>query len=491
MSRWLLVVAAFAAMALSNGAHAHPLAAWIGPLLMVRLVRDATGRSGVALGWLVFVAAWLVGWAGVFRLGLAELAPMGLILSGLGFVPFWLDRIVAWRLPILAASLVLPCANVAVEAGLGLASPFGAWGALGYSQVELLPLAQLASLTGVHGLSFLPFWFASLAVSAWDARSAGRSWRMPAFAFLSVMLIVLGFGGMRLFAGDERPRLAAAMVAPSLQSNANYDEWLGPRIADELFDASSRAAAGGALLVAWPEDSLFLRRVAEGKLLARAARLAERRRIHLALAYGLRIAPQGLAYRNRLVLIGPDGRMVWRYDKAHPVPGYEARHMQPGSAPIARAATSLGILAGAICYDGDHEMVLEGAVGARLLLLPSDDWPAIATLHARMARLRALEIGIPLLRPTINGIAVASDAKGSLLAWRDSRRPENFVIHADLPLNAKPTLRSVFPLWFPAVATILLSALLAWALLRSRATAPAADAQPSESASVAGSAAGS
>ena len=90
------------------------------------------------------------------------------------------------------------------------------------------------------------------------------------------------------------------------------------------------------------------------------------RRIHLALAYGLRIAPQGLAYRNRLVLIGPDGRMVWRYDKAHPVPGYEARHMQPGSAPIARAATSLGILAGAICYDGDHEMVLEDiGVGIR------------------------------------------------------------------------------------------------------------------------------
>ena len=141
MSRWLLVVAAFAAMALSNGAHAHPLAAWIGPLLMVRLVRDATGRSGVALGWLVFVAAWLVGWAGVFRLGLAELAPMALILSGLGFVPFWLDRIVARRLPTLAASLVLPCGNVAVEAGLGLASPFGAWGALGYSQVELLPQA--------------------------------------------------------------------------------------------------------------------------------------------------------------------------------------------------------------------------------------------------------------------------------------------------------------------------------------------------------------
>ena len=431
-----LALAAGVSLAFSNGQYAHPIASWIAPVLTLRLARMRKPRWALASTYAVFLAAWIVAWAGVFRLDPVALAPMALILSLLGFLPYLLDRLFVPRLPALAGSFVLPSANATIELALSAVSPFGAWGLIGYSQAEFLPLAQIASVTGTLGIGFLIFWFAAVANLLWEDRRGGRA---SAAAFAVPAALTLSIGGLRLSDPGAPPRLRTAIVIPPVEDNLNYDEALAPAIQAALFRRTELAARRGAQLVVWPEDSFFIRGTEEAALLQRAATMAARLRIHLGIAYGSRVDPAGLRYRNRFVLLRPNGGTAWRYDKSYPVPGYEAVHMLAGDRRIVRYRSPLGLVSGAICFDGDHDPMLRQLGSTSLLLLPSDDWPAIRTLHARMTRLRALEFGVPVVRPTLNGLSIIVDRHGRLLAARDSRTAGDVAAIAEVPVAGTPT----------------------------------------------------
>jgi apolipoprotein N-acyltransferase len=189
----------------------------------------------------------------------------------------------------------------------------------------------------------------------------------------------------------------------------------------------------------WPEDSLFVLPGYEPALLAHGQALARRYGVHLGMSYGLRLDAQSKRYRNTTVMIDPAGRIAWRYHKAYPVPGYEAKYMLPGREPGLLFSTPWGRFGAAICFDGDHHDVISrfGAGGAALIILPSDDWPAVSVLHARMAQMRAIEQGVPILRPTMNGRSLALDGYGRILAGLERDAPNPKVMTADIPLGAR------------------------------------------------------
>ena len=83
--------------------------------------------------------------------------------------------------------------------------------------------------------------------------------------------------------------------------------------------------------------------------------------------------------------------------------------------------TRIGDVAGAICYDLDFPAMIRsvGRGGATLLVAPSNDWPEIKVTHSRLARVRAVENGISLLRPTSSGISFAADPYGRIVAEVD------------------------------------------------------------------------
>lgn len=64
---------------------------------------------------------------------------------------------------------------------------------LGYSQVDVLPVLQIASVTGIWGVSFLVSLVASCAASAVHRRTARLL--IPAVAAMAVVLL---YGGWRL-----------------------------------------------------------------------------------------------------------------------------------------------------------------------------------------------------------------------------------------------------------------------------------------------------
>lgn len=439
----LLLILACAVLTFANGERtAAAAAAWIGPVLLVRFLRRQPFWRGLLLAFLAGLPVWLLQWSGVFRLHGAELLVTAAVLSLIGLVPYALDR---WLAPRLGqwGVLVLPSALVGLEFGFTLVSDYGSWGSLAYSQVNLLPLVQAASLVGMWAMTFLIGWAASTANLVWQAPGEPRRWTAAVGAFVVVLAALAGFGLNRLGApAPKSPVIKAASVAAQYDNNRNYDLSLAPAIEDHLFAQSEQAARAGAQLVVWPEDSFFLPAADEPALIARGQQLARRLGLRLGMSYGVTDLRSSPYYRNTSVLIGPDGGLLWRYDKRYAVPGHEARYMAPGRYLNPFVDTSWGRIGGAICFDGDHHDVISrfGEQKAALAILPSDDWPAVVDLHARMVRMRAVEQGVPILRPTMNGRSLALDAHGRILAslGPDAANPK--VMSVAIPLGAIPTL---------------------------------------------------
>ena len=96
------------------------------------------------------------------------------------------------------ASLALPVYWVAYEYLSAVASPHSTWGNLAYTQMNCLPVIQIAAVTGIWGISFIVFLFAG-AVGALLS-GGGERWRRRALAIAVGIVIcaVFVFGRWRM-----------------------------------------------------------------------------------------------------------------------------------------------------------------------------------------------------------------------------------------------------------------------------------------------------
>jgi apolipoprotein N-acyltransferase len=113
-------------------------------------------------------------------------------------LPYLADRLAFRRLRGFSSTFVYPLAATTLEFIYIRTSPLGAWGATGFTQYGDLPLMQLASVTGMIGITFLMGWFASVVNWAWESRGRGVEIRRGLGALCIVFAAVLIFGFVRL-----------------------------------------------------------------------------------------------------------------------------------------------------------------------------------------------------------------------------------------------------------------------------------------------------
>jgi apolipoprotein N-acyltransferase len=143
--------------------------------------------------------------------------------------------------------------------------------------------------------------------------------------------------------------------------------------------------------------------------------------------------------RNSIMAMTSEGRLLRRYDKAHLVPwgeylplrawteaiglvalGATSVDFWTGPGPRSIDLGSFGKMGGAVCY----EIIFPGQIIDRsnrpdFLFNPSiDSWygPWGPPQHLAMARLRAIEEGLPVIRSTPTGISAVIDADGIVRA---------------------------------------------------------------------------
>ena len=437
-------------LALSFPRFGHPAFAWIAlvPLLITLSRGQPPLRAfylGLTSGLLYFIGT--IYWTGtVVRQfgGLAmpvALLAMLLLATYLALYPA-LTALITARLVRRAgtgALLLMPAAWVTTEFARGYLFGGFPWVPLGNSQVTVLPVAQLASVLGVYGLSALvAFVNAALACAV---LFRGRS-RMLVIAATVVLLGGVGGWGAWRVADGTLTREGAPLRVGLIQGNiAQTDKW-NPREARRIFTtyiAMTRdAVKRGAEFVIWPESSTPF--MFEEDDIGEESLRGLAREVRVPILFGsdqVDRSGETLRLYNAAFLVTPTGETAAVYRKMHLVPFGEyipgkqllyfvsplverMAEFAPGAAMVVLPVGEHRINT-AICYEVVYPSLIREAVanGSQLLTtITNDAWYGQSSApyqHFALASMRAIEEGRYLARAANTGISGVVDPYGRVV----------------------------------------------------------------------------
>lgn len=372
---WLLIGTALLPFTLLQTI--FPVAAWLAPVFLLRFSRSQP--KGLAVGGM-FTAYTLAALAAI-RNGFLDPPPPAWLVVGLVAsyalifsLSYVTDRLISPLLKGFPRTLVFPLAAATVDWLLSF-HPFPTFASPAYTQYGNLPLIQVVSLTGMWGLTFLIAWFGTAANSAWEAGFNLRAASRTIAPFAIVLGLVLLYGNIRLeffppqaekiqvvgITPDRRlfryPPVAEIARRPENRRQVLRDEFAP--ILEDLFARTRQQAQAGAKIVVWSETAAFILAEDEEAVMERARQMARDEEIYLQL--GLMVIQRSERYpysQNRAILLDPDGRLVWDYHKAYPVPIGDAFEIEPGPRIVPVADTPYGRLANVICFDADQSVIV-------------------------------------------------------------------------------------------------------------------------------------
>lgn len=325
--------------------------------------------------------------------------------------------------------------------------------AWGFAEAPL----QLASLVGAYGLGLVTVLVAALPALAISQRRIS-----PIGAAAAGAALLWAYGDARLAqpAPPDVPGVRLRLVQPDVAQALKWAPERRERILADLIALSRTVGLGRQepTHVIWPETAVpFL--VAEEPAI-RAAIAAVAPPGGTVVTGAVRRAPDFArrpSLRNSILVLDAAGEIVDGYDKVRLVPFGEyvplrewlpgvpkitagAIDFSPGSrqAPIAIPGLPLGWPL--ICY----EAIFPGGVPARgprplwILVVTNDAWFGSSWgpyQHALAARLRSIELGLPMVRAANGGISFVTDGFG-----RERAR---------LPLGARGVLDAALPAALP------------------------------------------
>ncbi|MGB3703328.1 MAG: nitrilase-related carbon-nitrogen hydrolase, partial [Anaerolineales bacterium] len=475
----LMVLAGTLLVGFSMGRWLAPLAAWIGPVLIMRYARDHKVGRGYLLVLAACILAMFIGfgamWAAAW--GLLMMSILAVSYGLLWSLPYLVDRLLSLRLPGFSGTFVYPLAATTLEFLIIHTNPVGTWGATGFTQYGNLPLMQLASVTGMIGITFLMAWFAAVANWAWENWDRRAALVRGLAVFGVVLASVFAFGFLRLNLApvsetEETIRVAGitARGLDSVDEQTSEDSGLADvRLVfqshhDAYFAETVREAQTGARVIVWPEVSAPTFDSDEASLIAHAQEVARQNEIYMTIPLLTIDSDNGDWLENKLLLIDPTGTTVIEHIKYG---GAIFEVTRVGDGMLQTVDTPFGVLSGVICWDMDYPAVIQqsGQNGTGLMLVPSKDWLEIDPIHTHMAVFRAIENGMSLVRQTDAGLSIAVDAYGRVLAQTDFFGATDRTLVAQVPVKHVATIYTAFGRYLEWLAPIGFLFVIGWALI--------------------------
>ena len=361
-----------------------------------------------------------------------------------------------------------------------------------------LVLLQSASVVGAYGLSVLVLLVATAPALWFDPSVGVRARRLASLAVAALVVVVVTWGVWRLAevpGVDQAHGVEPGVVVRIVQGNVpQADKWnplLKPRHMIRYLDLSQsdRPAtvrspgldpAAVPTLVVWPETAVA-RLVGDHPDDLRALAVAAPR--GGSLVFGAPRADRrdaAVSVHNSLFAVSSGGAELWRYDKSHLVPFGEyvpfrsilalqpivqsRRDFTPGPGRRTLALAGAPPVSPLICY----EAIFPGTVTDPqqrprwLLNATNDAWFGRHSgphQHLAVARLRAIEEGLPLVRAANTGVSAVIDPAGRIIAYLDTEQTGS--IDSVLPAALPPTVFGVFhngPFSLMVVSLLLIAA---------------------------------
>jgi len=293
---------------------------------------------------------------------------------------------------------------------------------------------QAAALIGIHGLGLLAVLAAVLAAVALRQR---RIW--PAAIAVAVVAGPWAWGAARLADATpaDVPGIRLRLVQPNIAQDLKWAEAERERILGRLLALSAAPAADGAAPthIVWPESAVPYLLAEAPAIRAAVARIIPPRGALLTGAVRRTVAPDGgPGLLNSLVALDESGEITAAYDKIQLVPFGEYQPFRgllaglpkltvgtvdfiPGAPLEAMRVAGLPPLWPLICYEAIFPTTLpaQGPAPGWILTVTNDAWFGTSWgpyQHALAARLRAVELGLPLVRVANSGISLVTDAMG-------------------------------------------------------------------------------
>lgn len=477
-----LWLALFALLLLIGNGRFAPLAAWLAPIFAIRFYRHyEKGGRGFLWLWLVKAIASIIVWNGVTALSfinpIAQLI-ITTLMASITLFPFVVDRFYSRRWgnnPKLRfwLTLVYPISLVAIDYLSVLGSPFGSFGATGYSQMGFTTLMQVTAVTGLWGITFIIGWFASLINYAWESDFQWGSIKKGVICYAILIFIVFSLGISRTtFAAPAEQSVAVGgfslteeTFGATLGLVQSGDQVAFRTAATELNSqqiAQIRTMAqNGAKIVALQEGSGMGYPAEIEALLADAAIVAQEEGIYIILPT-ITFDPTGEEpFQNVVRIIDPAGAIVLEHYKYG---GAQFEGSVAGTGELQSVETPYGTLSAVICWDADYQAIMQqaGAQEIDLLFVPSHDWVEIKELHAGMATFRSVENGVPIFRQTGSGVSVVTDAYGRVVSTVDSFAESGDGLWSSEQIVATPlgSVNTLYPQIGDAFGQIMLLSLL-------------------------------
>ncbi|MEZ0222958.1 MAG: apolipoprotein N-acyltransferase [Alphaproteobacteria bacterium] len=394
------------------------------------------------------------GWALPFS---AILGPAVLALF-YGFIPLLARR---WRQNEPAYALAVCAIWSAIEYLRGHVLTGFPWNMPGYAWHWMLPVLQAASVAGIYGLTLLTL--------VWAALPALTKERRVVQALAVLFVVVAAAGAVRLSANptEQSGHYTVRIVQANIPENIKWDndeDWRNLEKHMKLTKEKSELP-DPVTFVVWPETAVSADLAAFPDIAHIIAASLPKDSLGLLGALRVDASNQGHpAFYNSLTVLDKHDKVIGTYDKHHLVPFGEyipLRDKIPFT-PLALAVSGIGeftrgpgpstlhigdlpAFSPLICY----EVIFPGEVVDQkdrpewMVNVTNDGWygkTAGPHQHLGIARLRAIEEGLPLARAANTGISAMFDPLGRFLGTQALET--SGYVDSILPKPMPPTIYS-------------------------------------------------
>lgn len=361
------------------------------------------------------------------------------------------------------------------------------WGNIGYSQWNYLPGIQIASLTGVYGISFVIVFFNAGIATLIRRR---HEWRKELVAvivscLLAMICLIYGYAAIARSENTPQKSMKVAIIPGNISQIEKWKSENFPKIFARYINLTRKAAAQNPDVIVWPETTVR-GQVLSGEWVNYNAHFKKvlREIGGIPMLIGATDPDAFGDLYNRVMSVSSEGEVLGKYAKMHLVPFGEYvpladflpnfvqfRPFEHGKTVNLLPITNVGTMqtndeqievGTSICFESafpNHfrQFVKKGADA--MGILTNDAWfvgTAFPELHLAMAPLRAVENRIAVFRCANGGYSCVIDSFGQITTPFVTPQTDKEFLIADVALSeGKQTFYTRYGDWLPILCLML------------------------------------